>query len=161
MQQSQVSTQLLSHEAKNQIPVQTYSNHRRIHPPFHYFAAPLAMLTCIAALVNAILFDGNYTHWVVAILTVNLVVLTGLLRTYPIKVQTRLIRLETILRYERLSGRSFEELEGKLNMAQLTALRFAGDEEFVSLLEEAAASETSPEAIKRSIRHWRSDTWRV
>jgi hypothetical protein len=41
------------------------------------------------------------------------------------------------------------------------ALRFASDGEFVALARRAAEEGMTPDAIKRAIKDWRADTYRV
>jgi hypothetical protein len=46
-------------------------------------------------------------------------------------------------------------------MRQIIGLRFASDEEFGALAKKAAEEGLSENAIKKSIKTWRADTYRV
>lgn len=141
---------------------QSFANHTRFDPPFHFVAMPLLMVATISALVNAIAYGGRYNHWVLVVLALGALVVGGLVRLRGLKVQDRVIRLEVALRYERLSGgRSFEALLSRLTMSQIVALRFASDGELVELADKAAQEGTPSREIKRAIREWRPDYARI
>jgi hypothetical protein len=54
------------------------------------------------------------------------------------------------------------EQASRLNESQLVALRFAGDDELEELVSAVLAGKFSKSSdIKRAIRNWRSDTFRV
>lgn len=80
---------------------------------------------------------------------------------YALNNQNRIVRLELRLRYYQITGKRLEELEDKLSFKQLAAVRFAGDDQLVELLEQALADNLSPDEIKRKIRTWTADTMRV
>jgi hypothetical protein len=89
-------------------------------------------------------------------------VLTALkARTNPLKAQDRIIRLEERLRLERLLSESQRTLIPRLTEAQLVSLRFASDGELPALAETAATKQLPPKEIKKSIRSWRPDLFRV
>ena len=46
-------------------------------------------------------------------------------------------------------------------MAQVIALRFAPDDEFVVLADRAAKDNLTPAEIKREIKQWRADNFRM
>jgi len=80
---------------------------------------------------------------------------------YALTLQNRIVRLETRYRYFTLTGKRLEEFEHKLTDDQIFALRFAPDEEFLPLLEDALKNNLSGDAIKKAIVHWRADYHRV
>lgn len=65
------------------------------------------------------------------------------------------------MRYFHLNGKSFEELENKLRMGQIVALRFASDGELLGLIEKAISMKLPPKEIKSSIQNWKGDYRRV
>ncbi|MFY8007778.1 MAG: DUF6526 family protein, partial [Sediminibacterium sp.] len=52
-------------------------------------------------------------------------------------------------------------LPSDLRMSQILALRFASDEEFLSLIERALREKLSAKDIKQAIQNWRGDYHRV
>ena len=79
-------------------------------------------------------------------------------RSFALKAQDRAIRAEENLRYFILTGK---RLNQALSIYQIIALRFASDEEFVSLTEKAIEQNLKPDEIKRLIRNWRPDYHRA
>lgn len=79
-------------------------------------------------------------------------------RSFSIKVQDRVIRAEENFRYHLLTGKL---LPADLTPKQIAALRFASDSEFAELVSRASAEKMLPTEIKRTIKTWRPDTFRV
>jgi hypothetical protein len=79
-------------------------------------------------------------------------------RTFPLKAQDRAIRAEENLRHFALTGKL---LDPRLTMKQIIGLRFACDAEFPELARKAAAEGLSMDAIKKSVKSWRSDDCRL
>ena len=52
-------------------------------------------------------------------------------------------------------------LDTRLAPLQIVALRFASDGEFAELARRAAEQNLDPKDIKKSVKHWRPDTYRV
>ena len=80
------------------------------------------------------------------------------LRIFALKAQDRAIRAEEDFRHYLLYGESLPE---GLSVRQIVGLRFAADEEFGALAKKAAVERLSENAIKKSIKDWRADTYRV
>ena len=68
------------------------------------------------------------------------------------------IRAEENLRHFVITGKI---LPANLRVAQIIALRFAPDEEFISLTEKASLENLSPKQIKSNIKNWKADLYRV
>ena len=79
-------------------------------------------------------------------------------RRFPVRAQDRIIRAEENLRYFILTG---NQLDSRITMAQIIALRFAPDDEFVQLADRAANEQLRPEEIKKAIKQWKADHHRV
>ncbi len=141
---------------------QTYANHRKFVPLFHYSTFPIAVLTVIGSVVNLVMSWGDHERLYSASLIVVLsivVVIFGLLgRIFALRAQDRAIRAEENLRHFAATGKL---LDDRLGTKQVVALRFASDGEFVAMARRAAEEALPPEAIKRSIKNWRPDTYRV
>jgi hypothetical protein len=79
-------------------------------------------------------------------------------RKFALIAQDRAIRAEESLRYFILTSKSIDQ---RLTTGQITALRFAGDDEFPSLVQQAIEEKLDNVAIKLRIKNWRSDWNRV
>ncbi|MFN5325915.1 MAG: DUF6526 family protein [Bacteroidota bacterium] len=139
---------------------QNFSNHTRMHAPFHYVSAPLLLLGIIGSIVNLINSQpGNYYSASLLVLVFFLLLLIGsMVRTYALKAQDRAIRAEENLRHFILTGKPFDS---RLNIRQIIALRFASDEELPALAKKAAEEKLRSKEIKQQINHWREDNYRI
>src|SRR5579875_3563584 len=95
------------------------------------------------------------------VLSIAALVLAFKVRIYPLKVQDRLIRLEERLRLQALAPAEWHAQIYKLTEDQLIGLRFASDNEVVSLAKLALEEKLNRKQIKERIQDWRSDDWRV
>ena|ERR1035437_6926992 len=139
---------------------QTYANHARFDPCYHFFLAPISLIIFIASIVHLV----RHPHpWglVHVVLAFALVVLVVKLRTYSLKVQDRVIRLEERLRLATLLPEPLQSRINELDIRQLIALRFASDAETPALVERALNEKLTQKQIKQSIQNWRPDNFRV
>jgi hypothetical protein len=90
-----------------------------------------------------------------------LVLLPLLARIYALKIQNRIILMEMRQRYLHLTGKPFFSKENQLKLGQVIALRFAGDEELLDLMEKAIIQKLSAKEIKLQVKNWRGDYRRV
>lgn len=140
---------------------QSFANHTRWHPPFHFFVMPVMLINFIWAIVDFVETPGRNSGWWIVV-SLALVVLTLLVRTNSLKVQDRLIRLEEKLRYQQVLSPQVMLQTGTLTPAQIVALRFAGDAELENLVSAVVSGKlATPKAIKQAIKNWRADTFRV
>jgi hypothetical protein len=79
-------------------------------------------------------------------------------RLFALKAQDRAIRAEENFRHFMLTKRT---LDSRLTMSQMIALRFASDEEFPALAQKAADQKMKSVDIKKAIKNWRGDYYRV
>ncbi len=139
---------------------QTLANHARFDPAYHFFLAPVFLITWIVIVVELVRHPGLWNAWMVVVATAAMVALLKI-RTYALKVQDRVIRMEEKLRLAILSPQSLGTKIPNLTERQLIALRFASDGEVVGLAERSLAQNLRPADIKKAIQHWRPDYWRV
>jgi hypothetical protein len=139
---------------------QTLANHGRFDPIFHFFLAPVALIMVLASIYEAIKDPGYMTgaHVVVALWAF---LALFRIRSYALKAQDRVIRLEERLRMEKLLPESLKSRIGELTEKQLIALRFASDAELAALVEKTLSGNLDQKAIKESIRDWRPDYFRI
>ena len=83
------------------------------------------------------------------------------LRSYPIKLQNRIIRLEERLRLYVLAPAEWHAQIHRLTEDQLIGLRFAPDEEVMELAREALKENLSRKQIESRIKNWRADESRM
>jgi hypothetical protein len=142
--------------------MQNYANHRQFVPMFHLVLFGILFLTLIGACVNLYQSWGDhqrlYSAALILVLTVCGLMLFAFVRIFPLKAQDRAIRAEENLRHFVMTGKL---LDNRLNVRQVIALRFASDGEFVTLTRRAAEENMTPGDIKKSIKDWRADTYRV
>jgi hypothetical protein len=141
---------------------QTYENHRQFVPMFHVVLFGVLALTLIGSIVNLYESWGDhqrlYSAALIVVLTLTSLMLFAFCRVFPLKAQDRAIRAEENLRHFVLTGKL---LNPALETLQIVALRFAPDDEFPALAERAAKERMKPGDIKRAVRNWRPDTYRV
>ena len=141
---------------------QNYANHRQFVPVFHYFLLPVLFLTVIGSLVNLDKSVGDhervYSASLIAVLAISGLLLALTARTFALKAQDRAIRAEENLRCFVLTGKLPDP---RLTVRQIIALRFAADGEYVALAKKAADGSMTADAIKRAVKSWRADTYRV
>jgi hypothetical protein len=141
---------------------QNYANHKRLVPLFHGVLLSMIVLTLIGSVVNLVRSLGDhqrlYSASLIVVLTLAMLMLFFFCRIFALKAQDRAIRAEENFRHFVLTGKP---LDPRLTVHQIVALRFASDGEFAPLARRAADEELAPDAIKRAVKQWRADTYRV
>jgi hypothetical protein len=141
---------------------QNYANHARYVPGFHILLFGLIVLGLIGSCVNLYSSFGDhqriYSASLIVVLEVVALLLSFYCRAFALKAQDRAIRAEENLRHFVLAGKL---LDPRLSALQIVALRFASDAEFVKLAALAADESLEPTAIKKAIKDWRADYYRV
>jgi hypothetical protein len=139
---------------------QTYANHGRFHPLFHFVLAPILLINLIVSIVWLVRNPGFASVWYL-VMAVALFIMGTLVRVNPMKVQDRVIRLEERLRLYALLPESQRARIPELTEDQLVGLRFAPDEELPALAQRAISEHLTRKDIKKAIVNWRPDHWRV
>jgi hypothetical protein len=140
---------------------QTYKNHLRWLPPFHFFVMPVLLLNVVdhirPLLATPTLRDGWNVIVAVALLMVAL-----LSRGQANTVQDRVIRLEMRSRLQGLLPAELKPRIDDLTPKQLVALRFASDAELPELVRDVLAGKLSTQKeIKMRVRDWQGDWLRA
>jgi hypothetical protein len=140
---------------------QNFANHRRWHPPFHFFVLPVMLINFVWSVLEFVKAPGRNSGWWVVV-SLALAMLTVFVRTNSLKVQDRIIRLEERLRYQQLLSPELAQQAAALPVAQMCALRFADNSELEELVNAVATGKlTDSGNIKQAIKNWRADTFRV
>ncbi|MEA2274656.1 MAG: hypothetical protein QOI98_3364 [Solirubrobacteraceae bacterium] len=140
---------------------QSYETHVRYHPIYHFFIVPVFAINALVAIVIAVRHFSAMTVWL-AIVGLALAGMTLIIRTYPLRVQDRLIRLEEQLRLQRVLPSDLQPRIGDLHTSQLIAMRFCGDDEVCELARAILDGDVkSAGEIKQRIKSWRADWLRV
>lgn len=144
------------------MPTQNYANHRRFVPMYHGVLFGLLLLTLIGSVVNLYKSLGDhqrlYSASLIVVLAVSTLILSFFSRIFALTAQDRAIRAEENLRHFVLTGKL---LDSRLTIRQIIGLRFAPDDELAELARKAAAENLSEDQIKRAVRNWKADTYRV
>lgn len=142
---------------------QSFSNHARFDPPYHFVTSTLLLANLIIGIVLIVLSLHTQvllSVWI-SMIWLTLVLMTFLLRTYPLKVQDRVIRLEERLRLDALLPEPLRKRIHELTEDQLIGLRFASDDEIPTLVELTLDKKLDRKQIKERIQNWRPDHWRI
>ena len=137
---------------------QSLANHRRFDPWFHIVAFGLLAAAFILSIIHLVHSRANL--WQV-IISFGVLVLMGKVRSYSLRVQDRVIRLEETLRMNAILPEALRPRIQDLKPGQFVALRFASDAELPARVAEALQEGLGGEAIKKRIQVWRPDTFRV
>jgi hypothetical protein len=141
---------------------QSYKTHAQIVPLYHRVLFGLLLITLIGSVVNLTESWGDSTRFysasLIVIVTIELMLVGYFARAFALRAQDRIIRAEEQFRHHLLTGKL---LDPRLTVKQIVALRFASNEEFVALAQRAADESMTPDAIKRDVKKWRADTYRV
>ena len=140
---------------------QTYANHARLHPLFHFYLIPGALVLLILTVVNVVRHYDRLDSWVLVLIGILFPVAVLLIRTNALRAQDRLIRLEERLRLQALLSAELSSRVDELTESQLIALRFASDDELPALVAKVLAEKMQSKDIKKAIVTWRADTFRV
>ena len=140
---------------------QSYQNHTRLVPFYHFVALPILLGNVLMMGYQLVRAPGMTTVWgLLMAIALFLAALYG--RVFALAAQDRLIRLEERLRLRELLP---AELRGRVNDftgAQLIALRFASDGELADLAATVLRDNVGQRAaIKKMVKQWRADEFRV
>ena len=141
---------------------QNFKNHSRMAPKAYYVGIVLALIVMIFTLIYcgdiAKGWEGSLLPVLFLDLCIGIILIGYFARAFALKAQDRAIRAEENLRHFAMTGKLMDK---KLTINQVIALRFASDEEFVSLAKKAADENLSAKEIKTIIKNWRADYYRV
>jgi hypothetical protein len=141
-------------------PQQTFENHAKVVPWYHYFTFGLIAANFFYRAwmaTTAFSWDSAMSLAV----AIALVMVFFWARIFALRVQDRVIRLEMRLRLQQLAPAVAPRFD-EFTINQLCSLRFASDRELPELAEKVLAERLDDrKAIKRMIRDWRADLLRA
>jgi Family of unknown function (DUF6526) len=147
---------------------QTFANHTRYDPLFHFFVTLVFLVNVILMGYHFIRVLSPSSRWDtillsgwIFILSIALLIAMTRIRSYPMRVQDRVIRLEERLRLMSVLQEPLRSRIGELQDTQLVGLRFAPDEELPGLVQRALDEKLSRADIKKAIVKWRPDYSRI
>ncbi|MBM3779454.1 MAG: hypothetical protein FJW23_14660 [Acidimicrobiia bacterium] len=140
---------------------QSFDNHARIVPAYHYFTFFLLVAYALWAIYRVVT-DFSVDRVMALVAAVALVMIFFFARVFALKVQDRVIRLEMRLRLERLLPEDLRPRIGELTIDQLCALRFASDGELGDLTRRVLTGGIADrKAIKKLVQAWEADHLRA
>jgi len=140
---------------------QNFANHARLVPLYHgaafFILAVNFFWTCYRLVV-----DRSVSAAIALLVAIALLIVWFYARLFVTTVQDRVIRLEMRLRLQQLLPADLKPRIGEFTVAQLVALRFAGDAELPVLarkvLDEGIADRAE---IKKLVKDWQADYLRA
>ena len=136
---------------------QTYKNHTRLLPPFHFFVIPVLLINFLNEIRHVYQEPSRHTAWIL-IVAAALLTLGFLARMMTVTVQDRVIRLEMRHRLKDTLPVDLHTRINDLTPKQLVALRFASNDEMPALVREILAGTlTTQKAIKERVKNWQGD----
>lgn len=140
---------------------QSYANHTRWYPLFHFVIAPLLLLNLIYQSVR-LYQEPSWDRGIWVVFCVVIILINFTARIQALKAQDRVIRLEERLRYRALLPADVAENASNLDTGQIIALRFASDDELPGLIARVLNGELKTQKeIKMAVKNWRGDYLRV
>ena len=140
---------------------QTFENHARLVPAYHFVAFPLFAINFFFTLYQVVT-NFSWASLVAFGVAVALILLFFLARVMALTVQDRVIRLEETLRMRALLPAELQARIDELSVKQMVALRFASDGELPNLARQVLDGKIHDQkAIKKMVRQWRADYQRA
>lgn len=140
---------------------QSFQNHAKLVPMFHFVLLPLLLVNFLAVAYGAWQRPDWSTGWAV-VMAFAFIVMAFFARTFALTAQDRLIRLEERLRMRELLP---QELQGRISdfsPEQLIGLRFASNAELPGLAATVLRDNIQQrKVIKAMVKDWRADMLRV
>ena len=139
---------------------QSYANHAKYDPSFHFFVLPVLLINVIVIAYELFRFPGMLGTWLL-VMALVLLVMASRMRSYATHLQDRIIRVEERLRLTTLLEEPLRSRIGELSGSQLVGLRFASDAELPALVQRVLDEKLTRADIKRAVTSWRPDYSRV
>jgi hypothetical protein len=140
---------------------QSYANHAKRVPLLIFFLSPVFALNFGWAIYHFVK-TPTVAAGIYALVAAALLIQLLLQRSFALKVQDRVIRLEEQIRYQRLLPPDLRARCGGLTIDQVVSLRFASDAELPELAQRVLDEKLQDrKKIKRLIKNWKADELRA
>lgn len=140
---------------------QTYKNHARFYPPFHFIALPI-LAANFGNELRHLWMNPNRSTAFTALVAFGILMGVLVSRVMTLRVQDRVIRLELLARMRGCLPADLQARMHELTPRQMVALRFASDKELADLVRDVLAGKlASQKAIKLAIKDWQGDYLRA
>lgn len=146
---------------------QTYANHTKFVPPFHFILLPILMANLVYRIwriyhLVSSASSGRTEAGFQLLLAIAFIMTALFARVFSLQAQDRVIRLEEQLRWQRVLSAELFSRTGEVTRPQLIALRFCPDDELPGVMARVLTMELKePKAIKQAIKNWKPDHHRV
>lgn len=142
-------------------PTQSFANHARWQPLYHFFASPVTAIYAVYA-ITQVFGDPSKANIIHALWAAAISAAVVSSRIMALTVQNRIIRLEMRLRLQDVLSGELLTRSKALSVRQLIALRFASDAELPALVERTLKGEfKNGKEIKAAIKDWQADWLRA
>jgi phosphoglycerol transferase MdoB-like AlkP superfamily enzyme len=144
------------------VSVQNYANHVKWVPLFHFFLLPVFTINFAWSLYHLKKTGFSLHAAGYVLLAAAFIVQLLLQRTFALRVQDRVIRLEEQLRYQRVLPADLQARATAFTIGQIVSLRFASDAELPALARKVLDEKLQDrKTIKQSIKNWKADELRA
>jgi len=141
---------------------QTFANHVRWVPGFHFFVMPVIALNFGWSIYRWKLAGFSLDAFISVLTAAALLMLMAYARLFALKAQDRVIRLEERMRLDKLLPADLKPRIEEFTSGQLVAMRFASDAELPALARKVLDGNIrSGKAIKQMVQTWRPDYLRA
>ena len=140
---------------------QNFKNDGRLVTGYHKVLYPLLLAGVIGSCINLnqSCANGNcYNASLILLLFITVILAAYFTSSFALKAQDRAIRAEENMRHSLMTGKP---LPSALTTRQIIGLRFASDEEFIELINDAIENKLNSKQIKAKIKNWKADHYRV
>jgi hypothetical protein len=140
---------------------QSFENHTKMVPAFHFFVLPVFAINFGWSIYRAWNFFATGT--VISVLLAAALILLALYgRMFALTVQDRVIRLEMQLRLQNILPPDLRARIAEFNVGQLVSMRFASDAELPELARKVLDEHLMErKVIKKLVRNWQPDFLRA
>ena len=142
-------------------PVQHAKSHAKFVPGFHYVTGILT-ISIVGIALYRLAKVHTFDSVLGALVSIVLLLQFTYIRSFPLAVQDRVIRLEERLRLRALLPADLQSHVDEFTTNQLIGMRFASDSELPALARRVLSEKISDRSvIKQMVTNWRADHQRA